>query len=130
MNASTAEQIPAQDRPVSFWIVLWHAYVLSIMFLLFGGVKLLLGLLDRQYDEMVPSGLFFGIGLVIIILAWRFRDLERFGWFGLIAVNGAIIVMSLFGMKEDSLNVVLLVSSLVVLTLALLPATKSRFASH
>lgn len=128
MTTLTAKESGTSANPITFSIVLWHAYLLSTMFLLYGGVKLLLGILDRQYDDMLPSGLFFGIGLLIVNIAWRFRERDWFGWYGLLAVNGAIVVMGLWGAQQEPLNLVLMVSSLIMLTLALLPATKSRFS--
>jgi hypothetical protein len=94
------------------------------MYLLYGGVKLVLSILDRQYGDMGSPVLYLVLGLLLVMVAMAYRDSRQWGWYGLIALNGAIIVLALLGLSHIE-NIVLLILSLLALAGLLAPSTKS-----
>jgi hypothetical protein len=113
-------------RPaLTFTIAKWYGYVLSAMFLLYGGVKIVLSFLDRTYAEMTSSIFFLIIGVMLISISFAYRDRKVWGWYGLLSVNALIAVASVFQLKLHSESFVLLVLSAAVIALLLSPPTKS-----
>ena len=96
------------NRPLTFKISCWWGIGFSAVFLLYGAVTLVLGFLDRKYDDMATPLLFLVLGAVLLFVAYAYRSLKKWGWYGQIAVNGLIIVLALIGFNHYA-NLVLLV---------------------
>jgi hypothetical protein len=111
-------------RPLTVRLTVWWGYIFAAMYLLYGGVKLVLSILDRQYQDMGSAVIFLVLGLLLIMLAMAYRDSKQWGWIGLIALNGAIVVLALLGLSHVE-NVVLLIVSLLALVGLLAPSTKA-----
>ncbi len=52
------------QRPTTFVLVKWYGYVFSLFFLLYGGVNIILGVLDRDYTQTPKSLVFLIIGII------------------------------------------------------------------
>ena len=102
------------SRPFTFQLARWHGFIFSAIFLVYGGVKIILGVLDRNYSDLGESLLFTVLGLVLISFAYAYNDLRKWGWYGLIAVNALVVVFAVIGYSHIE-NLVLLVISAVVL---------------
>jgi len=120
---------------ITFVLAKWYAYVLSAMFLLYGGVKIVLSFLDRTYADVGASFIFLIIGVVVVSIALAFRDQKNWGWYGLLAINGLGLVGSLFHLRDaatnswDAPSIILLLLSVAAILLLLAPGTKS-LVSH
>lgn len=114
------------NQPLSFKIPMWYGFIFSGIFLLYGGVSIILSFLDRSYSSFGQLIAFTIIGLVLISFAFAFKELKKWGWFGLIGINGLIILMSLFGLKHYE-NIIILVASAVSLYFLFTKTTKEIF---
>jgi hypothetical protein len=124
MISSAVMEARKDVRPLTVRLTVWWGYIFAAMYLLYGGVKLVLSILDRQYQDMGSAVIFLVLGLLLIMLAMAYRDSKQWGWIGLIALNGAIVVLALLGLSHVE-NVVLLIVSLLALVGLLAPSTKA-----
>ncbi len=111
---------------MTFTVAKWYGYIFSIMFILYGGVKILLGFLDRNYEGVSTPFVFLLAGIVMITLCFAYRDNRPWGWYGLVVLNGLVVVLALFGLRE-AMNIVFLVLSLGALGALLSPSTTRAF---
>lgn len=116
-------------KPVTFRMAAWHGFILSGVFLLYGLVSIVLGILDRNYANLSEPILFTFLGLILIAFAFAFVELKSWGWYGLIAINGLIIVGAAAGFKHYE-NIVLLILSAVALYALLAGSTKQHLSRH
>ena len=112
-------------RPTTFVLVKWYGYVISLSVLLYGGVNIILGVLDRDYTQTPKSLVFLIIGVILMSVCVAFRDRKPWGWYGLVGVNGLIVILCLIGYREP-LNLVCLASSLGCLFLLFTPQIKAE----
>ena len=115
-----------QENPLTFNIAKWYGYVFAVVYVLYGGVKIVLGALDHNYDDMAQPLLFLLLGVILITPAFAFRDLRRWGWYGLVGINGLVVLLSLFMITHFE-SWVLIVFSGIALAALFAPATKERF---
>jgi len=124
MDEQLVQQLPP-GRPLTFVVAKWYSYIFALTFLLFGGVNIILGILDRDYTRTPESLVFLMVGVVLITICIGFRDRKPWGWYGLIAVNGLVVLGALIG-YSDTFNLVFLILSLVCLGLLFAPRTKAE----
>jgi hypothetical protein len=111
------------DRPLTFKVAHWYGIILSVMFLLYGGVKVVLGILDHTYNDLAQPIIFALVGLVLISIVFAYRELKAWGWYGLVGINSLVILIALFGFSHYE-NIVLLILSGIALYALLSPQTK------
>ncbi len=99
------------ERPLSFLISLWHGYIISGIFLLYGGVKIVLSFLDRDFSEMGQLIVFAVLGLLLLMIVLAYDDCKKFGWYGLIGMNVVIIVSALLNYQILESIIILLFSA-------------------
>ncbi len=109
--------------PLKFRIAYWWGFGFSAVFLLYGAVSLVLGFLDRKYAELSQPFLFLMIGAVLMYLAYAYRELKIWGWYGQVAVNGLIVILAVVGFRHTA-NIVLLVLAAAALVLLLSSETR------
>ncbi len=119
-------QVASKGTPLTFCIAKWHGYVFAILFLLYGGLKIILGALDHNYDEMAVPFIFLLIGIILISVAFAYRDNRIWGWYGLVVVNSLVVILGLFGLSHVE-NYVLIFFSLAVLGALFAPTTRRSF---
>lgn len=117
------------EKPVTFRIAAWYSFIFSALFLLYGLVSIVLGILDRNYDHLSEPILFTLLGLVLIAFAFAYVELKSWGWYGLIVINGLIIIGAAVGFKHYE-NVILMVLSAVALYALLADSTKRYLSQH
>ncbi len=115
----------SQNRPITFLLAKWYGYVFAGMFTLYGGVKIILGILDRDYSDFSQSVIFLLVGIIMVTICVGFRDLKRWGWYGMVFLNGLIVLAVLFSLGE-TLNIVFLVLSGATLAALFAPPTKAQ----
>ncbi len=118
-----------QSATTVFRTVKWYCYIFSLMFLFYGGVTIILDFLDHKYDNLAGPFIFLLVGVILINICFAYRDKRRWGWYGLVVVNGLVVLLSLFGLG-NIMNIVLLVLSAVMLALLFLPQTKAEIFSR
>ncbi len=109
--------------PLTYRIALWYGFIFAAIFLLYGGVKIILGILDRNYEEMATPILLAVLGLILIAFAFAYKEQKAWGWYGLIIINGLVVISAVLGITRYE-NIILLIVSAVVLYALFAPATK------
>ena len=99
-----------QRAPLLFLLVKWYGYVLAGMFLLYGGVQMILGVLDRTYARFDEYFFFLVLGGIIAGVVTAFRDGRPWGWIGLVVLNFLVLLLGVFHLNSWE-QVVLLVLS-------------------
>ncbi len=118
-----------QKRSPLFTVAKWYGYVFAIMFTLYGGLKIVLGFLDRNTTGWQEWMMFAMLGVVVAVICFAFRDGKTWGWYGMIGFNGLVVLLALFGLSQ-SMNIILLVCSLGMIGLLFHPQTKQEIFSH
>ena len=112
--------------PLTFVLAKWYGYVFAIFYLAYGGVKIVLGVLDRNYNDMTQPFIFLLMGIVLIAVALAFSDERRWGWYGLVGLNVLVVLGSLFSLGHPE-SYGLIVLALGALGVLFAPATKQQF---
>ena len=112
------------DRPISYRIALWHGYIISGIFLLYGGVQIVLSILDRNFVTMGQMILFAALGLILLMVVLMYAERKKIGWYGLILINIIIIILALIGYSQYE-NLILLVLSAISLYMLYSEKTKN-----
>jgi hypothetical protein len=112
-------------HPLTYNLAKWYSYGLAASFLLYGGVKLILSVLDRNYTDMVNPFVSLAIGALVVAVALGYRDLKEWGWYGLVAINSLAGLGTVFGLAQID-NAILLVLSLSALVCLLIPSTRTH----
>jgi hypothetical protein len=102
---------------------------MAAVYLIYGGIKIVLAMLDRNYAGLGTPIISVAVGVLLVAVAYAYRDRKMFGWYGLVGINGLVILLSVFSMKEYG-AIVLLVLSVVALVVLFSPTTKSCFTGH
>ena len=111
------------DRPLTYKLVNWYAFIFSTVFLVYGGVKVILGILDRNYHDLGEPIVFCLIGGILITVAFAYKELKTWGWYGLVVINCLVILLALFGYYHYE-NIILIILSGIVLIALFTPQTK------
>ena len=112
-----------EQRPLSFLISLWHGYVIAGIFLLYGGVKIVLSFLDHDFSDMASLIMFVALGLILLMIALSYNEGKKIGWYGLITLNGLIVISTLINYAILE-SIIILIFSVVVLLLLFKSDTK------
>ena len=105
------------QMPLFFNFAKWYGYVLATMFLLYGGVKIVLGVMDRNYDGFSGFVIFILYGLILISIVLAFRDRKTWGWYSMLVLNVLIILLSLLTLSHLSSYVLIVLSILAIAAL-------------
>ncbi len=116
----------SEKLPITFTAVKWYGYIFSACFIVFGGVRTVLEIMDNSYQNTMENIVFLLLGIVLISLVFAYRDMKNWGWYGMLVVNALVVVGTLITIGTyPALNGVLLVFSLGTIALLMLPSTKS-----
>lgn len=117
------------QRPLPFIVAKWQGYVLAAMYLLYGGVKIIFGWMDNDFNNFWFFAIWLGYGGLLILLAFAYRDLKIWGWYGLILFNSLAAIWSFATLSRDG-SLALLVLSAVGLVALLWPSTRHEVLGH
>ena len=100
---------------ISYRLAGGYGMVFAICFLLYGGVKIVLGILDKNYGDISNPIFFMIVGLVLISFPIAYYENKKWGWYGLIGINSLVILFGLWGVFKNSqyLDLILLALSAV-----------------
>ncbi|MBD3401655.1 hypothetical protein GF420_02075 [candidate division GN15 bacterium] len=118
-----------QRGPLTFEISKWYGYVLAAMYILYGGVQIILGFLDHSYDKWQSWLIFLLIGVIIVTIATGYGDQRKWGWAGMVGMTGLIILMAAINLSE-AMNWVLLILSMAAMVLLFAPPTRAYIDGH
>lgn len=105
------------SRPLTFQIARWHSFVFAAIFMLYGGVKIILSFLDHNYNELAQPFMFALLGIILIIVAVGFSELKKWGWQALIVINSLIIFLTLFQITAIESIIILILSAVALYSL-------------
>ncbi len=125
MEEQSTDERSEGRLPWTYLLAKWYGYVFAAFFLLYGGVNIVLGILDRDYSNTPQSLVFLVVGVVLVTICVAYRDLKAWGWYGLVTVNGLVVIWALVGYSE-LLNLVYLLLSVAALGLLFARRTKAR----
>ena len=119
-----------EDRPLTYRVAGWYGFIISGIFLLYGGVKIVLSILDRNYGDLSQPILFLVLGLILISFAIAYNELKKWGWYGLIVINSLIVLSAAVGYDRYE-NIILLILSGAALYALFSSSTKEYlFGQH
>lgn len=114
-------------RPTTFRFAKWYGYIFSLCYILYGGVKIFLGVQDHDFNDFNISLLFLVIGIVLMLVVLAYRDLKEWGWYGMVGVNVIILIRTLFGLGQVESIVLLLLTAIVLAALLASPTRELVF---
>ncbi|MEA3296814.1 MAG: hypothetical protein U9R56_02995 [candidate division Zixibacteria bacterium] len=121
---------PKDNRPLTFKLAAWYGYIFSGMFLLYGGINIVLSFLDHSYDDLGKPIAVLAIGLVLLIPVIAYTELKVWGYWSLVGVNALVVLLSIIGFSHIE-NLILLVLSGIALYTLLSANTKNYlFQQH
>lgn len=112
-----------ERNPLLFNIVKWYGYLFSLAFILYGGVQIILGFMDHNYENFASYFIFLLLGFILLTMVLAFRDLKVWGWYSMIGINVLIIISALFRITNPE-NIILLILSGIAVYALLEPGTK------
>jgi len=84
------EETPEAPLPVK--IIGWFGIILSITYLSYGIISIILSILDRTYQDVDKNIVIIIYGLAIVILSVAFKNLQKWGWIGLMVILAFFII--------------------------------------
>ncbi len=118
------------DSPLTYRIAAWYGFIISGIFILYGGVKIILNILDRNYDDLSQPILFLVLGLVLVMFAFAYNELKKWGWYGLIVINSLIIISAAVGFRQYENMVILVISAAALYALFSSSTKEYLFRQH
>ncbi len=92
------KEVASKPIPLPINIIGWYGIVFSLTFLIMGTVNIVLSIMDRTYANMGENFIILLYGIPVLIMSIGFRNMQKWGWYGLGAVLGLVIIMSLFSL--------------------------------
>jgi hypothetical protein len=123
------QEVNIAARPMTYLLTKWWAYIFCAMYLLYGGVKLILSFLDKNYADISTPLIYLAVGLVLAVVATAYRDQKSWSWYGLVGVNVLVAVWAVTKLIYIA-NIVLLVLAAAALAALFAPATKGYLFSR
>jgi hypothetical protein len=112
--------------PLSFEIAKWLGYGFSAMFILVGGVQIILGVLDRNYEAFPQWFIFLLFGIALLVIAFAFRDQKKWGWTVMLVLSALATLGAAVQLRNFSAEgLILLVLCLATLGALLAPDTRT-----
>jgi hypothetical protein len=114
---------------MTYLVTKWYNFIFAAIFIVYGSVKIILSILDRNYETVTTSVFFLLLGIILISIWLAYREYKMWGWWGLIGMNAVVIVLALWNITMIG-NIILLFLSLVTILLMLAPTTKAYVLSR
>ncbi len=114
------------ETSLSFRIAGMYGLIFSCCFLIYGAVKIVLGFLDRNYTDMGNPIFYLIVGLVLIAFVIAYREFKKWGWYGMVAINGLVVILGIV-MYNHYIDIITLVLSGIVLYFLFSKSTRQYF---
>lgn len=126
MNDAKAHQParPIDNSPITVTLASVYAFVFAAFFLLYGVVKVVLSFLDHSYDDLAQPIIFVVFGLILLAPAFAFREVKRWGFWGLVVINAAVVILAAIDYQQYENLVVLVLSGVALYLLFAKPTTE------
>lgn len=85
--------------------------------------------MDHNYESILDPIIFTILGGIFLLIAFGFRDLKNWGWYGLIGINGLVVILALINITRPE-NIAITILSGASLYGLLAPATKACLAGR
>ena len=105
------------DSPLVFKLSYWWAFGLATVFMLYGGVSIVLGFLDHNFKDISQPMIFLLLGIILLIIAYAYKGLKPWGWYAQIVINGLIILGAIIGYAQYENIILLILAAGVMVTL-------------
>lgn len=105
------------DKPITYSLSFWWAFGFALVFILYGGVKMVLGFLDNNYGEIAQPIIFLLIGLILITLAYAYKERKLWSWYAQIGINGLIIILAIIGFQRMENIIILILAAIAMVSL-------------
>jgi len=117
-----------QSTSWTFSATKWYGYIFAAMFILYGGVSIILKVLDHALtpENFIQPFLLGLLGIVLMSVVYAFAEGKKWGWYGLVAMNALILIGSLFKIAEIE-SILIGILSLGALAALLAPETRRRY---
>ena len=104
------------SRPLTFKFALWYGFTMAVIFLLYGGVKLVLSFLDRNFTELNQLIFFLAYGAIIILFAVGLQSFKSWGRYGLVVINLILIIFGFIGISGLTTEMMVINLFMILLT--------------
>jgi hypothetical protein len=119
------------EGPWTFKLAKWYGYILAASLLVTGGVDIVLGILDKKYDNFSQNFLLLLIGLIIALIATALKDQKPWAWFGMTGVCSILLIAALVQLSSlVFFDVAVIVLTLITLIALLMPQTRKYASGH
>ncbi len=114
----------SQKLPLTYTISKWYGFLFAGTYVLYGGVSIVLDIMDRSFDNTLRSVIFLVLGIILTTVAFAYRDRKAWGWYGMMSV--VVLSMLLLLPNIGALtSIIMFAISAVALGLLVVPATKN-----
>jgi hypothetical protein len=90
-----------KERPLQISIIGWFGIALSLTYLIWGSVNIILSIMDRTFGTTAQDFIILAYGLPILAISVAFFNMKKWGWYGLSAVLLFVVVWTV--MTLDSI---------------------------
>ncbi|MBU8934465.1 MAG: hypothetical protein KOO62_10715 [candidate division Zixibacteria bacterium] len=115
------------ECPLVFKLSYWWAFGMATVFLLYGGVNIVLSFLDHNFKDISQSIIFLLLGILLLIVAYAYKGLKPWGWYAQIVINGLIVLGASIGFGHYE-NIILLILAAGALVSLFSSETKAHLA--
>lgn len=129
MTESVAHRETEPEKSLPFNIAKWQGYVIAAMYLLYGGVKIIFGILDNDYSNFTSLIFWFGFGVVLIMFVLAYSGHKLWGWIGLLVFNAYAAIWSLAKFSEVG-SAAVMVLALIGIVALLWPSTRQTLSGN
>jgi len=84
------------STPTAVKVIGWFGIIFACTYLLWGVVGGILSILDRTYKDIDQNIVFIMYGVIIIIVSIAFKNMKKWGWYGLTLLLAFFIIWTLF----------------------------------
>ena len=101
--------------PLTYRIGLWYGFALSIIFLIYGGVKIVLSFLDNNFAELSSLIFFAVLGLILLAVAIAYQQFKKIGWYGMISISSLVFVLTIYNFFQKGNGPNLFIENILIM---------------
>jgi len=117
---------PEINAPMPVKIIGWFGICFSLTFIIMGVVSIVLSFLDRTFADLAENIIIIFYGLPILIVSVGFKNMQKWGWYGLLGIFGLAVIWSVFS-YTDGYGIAVGLLTLFALIGLLLPTVRKHY---